>query len=212
MKVFQDLSITGPAAALDRLPELLSSAPASPWSRDTVAEERSRALDLGPDFLVFVRAADGGIPVTSLFLSRNADGWTVSNIVPVESGSLGEDKYNRILQEFERLLAPIAEANGFQVVVSAAEVGIDDILSERATKLLRTFAAAANTATGSAHPLDFRRWASFLIQVHQDGTTLYATDLGRLLVEELQWPDDTASKLLLEYEFARDLLKAYDEA
>ncbi|WP_419900254.1 hypothetical protein [Roseomonas sp. USHLN139] len=212
MKVFQDLSITGPATALDRLPEFLAGVAVPPWSRDRAAEERSRDIGSGSDLLVFVRAADGGLPAANLFLSRDTNAWTVSNIVPVENGSLGEETYNRILREFERLLAPVAGANDLQANVSQAVVGVEDMLSDSAAKLLRTFSASANMATGSAHPMDFRRWAAFLVQVHRDGTTLYASDLGRLLVEELRWPEDTASKLLLEYEFARDLLKAYDEA
>lgn len=211
MKVFQDLSITGQAMVIDRLPELLSSGLTPAWSRDTAAEERSRNIGLGPDFLVFVRTADGAIPAASLFLSRDAKGWTVSNIVPVENGSLGEEMYNRILRDFERLLAPVAGANDLQVAVSRADVGIDDMLSGHAAKLLRTFSTSANMATGSAHPMDFRRWSAFLIQVHRDGTTLRASELGRLLVEELRWPEVTASKLSIEYEFALDLLTAYDQ-
>lgn len=212
MKVFQNLSITGPAVALDRLPELLDGTTVPPWSRDRTAEGRSRDIGLGPDFLVFLRAADGGLPAAKLFLSRDANAWNVSNIVPEENGSLGEETYNRILREFEVLLTPMAAANDLQANVSQADIGVDDMLSGSAARLLRTFSTSANMATGSAHPLDFRRWAAFLVQVHRDGTTLYASDLGRLLVEELRWPEDTASKLLLEYEFARDLLKAYDEA
>ena len=67
-------------------------------------------------------------------------------------------------------------------------------------------------STGAAHRLDFGRWAHFLIQVHKEGSTLDSDLLSRWLVEELEWPPERADELTREFEFARDLLKVYDQS
>jgi hypothetical protein len=116
-----------------------------------------------------------------------------------------------VLREFmERAVRPAADALGVEVSMSDEQVPITKWLSSEAATRLRRFSNAANKGTGSSHPLDFNRWASFLIQVHRDKSDLDAQTLLRWLVEEEHWPEDTADRLALEFEFAKDLLSAYD--
>ena len=89
-------------------------------------------------------------------------------------------------------------------------MNIEGSLSPRALKLLRSFSTLANKSTGSAHPLDEQRWFAFIIAVHKDGSPLDAGTLGRWLIEDEAWPEDSAHTLTIEYEVARSLLKAYD--
>ncbi len=77
--------------------------------------------------------------------------------------------------------------------------------------LLHQFSAAANKGTGSAHPYDKRRWFDFLIEAYKSGASLDSYTLRRWLIEEENWPDELATNLVEEYEFARSLLTQFDQ-
>ena len=120
-------------------------------------------------------------------------------------------QYNRILDEFADMLRPhLASGERLSMHLTTDDAAITDWVSVEAAELLQRFSTLANMSTGSAHPRDFERWAEFLIRVHLDGSALYSDSLSQWLVEELKWPQDRADKLASEYEFARDLLRAYD--
>ena len=98
------------------------------------------------------------------------------------------------------------------VRVTSDEAAITDWISSDAADLLEYFSNLANMSTGAGHPLDFQRWARFLVQAHKEGAALHSSFLSRWLIEELRWPADHANDLARDYQFARDLLKVYDES
>ena len=101
---------------------------------------------------------------------------------------------------------------GFTVETSKAQKTLEDFASEKVARSLRRFSAAANKSTGAGHPLDERRWHTFLIDAHQDNADLDAPALARWLREDEGWPEDVAHALAVEYETGRALLKSYDAA
>jgi hypothetical protein len=150
-----------------------------------------------------------------LFLThadRHATSWLyVSNIVPIGAQQLTVDQYNNILREFEtRFAKPAAGLLGVRVELSSAEQSLEDWLSPQSAGLLRAFSRGANKSTGSGHPMDRERWLNFLIALHRSGEDPNIGLIERWLVEEERWRDETTSRLLSEYEFARDLLSRFD--
>ena len=215
MKRFKYLDITGPAEQLLALIEAVSTSLPVDWRRDFEAEARMEGLDAaGTDaWFTFARDAKEGDPRTSLFLARERDRLHVSNIAPLDSGQLSMGQYNRVLDEFADMLRThLPSSSQLTMDVTSDEAAITDWVSEDAAKLLRRFSTVANMSTGSAHPLDFERWAHFLIQVHRERSTLDSDSLTRWLVEELKWPPERAQELAMEYEFARDLLRVFDQS
>lgn len=213
MKRFRDLTVSGSPAALRELVSELSDRLHANWTRDRDAEERLAEFG-GKDAegFVFARLADVNIPAIDLFLMIDGTRAQVPNIVPQESGDISIAQYNAVLVEFADLVRPLlARWPALKMEVSNEDVGITQWVSPEAAELLRRFSVLANMSTGSSHPSDFGRWAAFIIRVHKDGSRLYPDQLQQWLVEALKWPPEKALKLALEYEFARELLDAYDK-
>ena len=76
--------------------------------------------------------------------------------------------------------------------------------------MLKSFSSCANKSTGSAHPCDQARWLNFLIYSYLNDSKLTTDKLRKWLLDE-RWPDETASDLICEYEFAKELLKTYEK-
>ena len=214
MKQFKDLEITGPDESLLALVHAVSANLPADWRRDLEAEARMDRLEpVGGDaWFAFTRDAREGDPKIGLSLVQERGRLHVPNIVPLDAGELSIDQYNRILDEFEEMLRMhMPRGSELGLCITSDEAAITDWVSSDAADLLKYFSTLANMSTGAAHPLDFRRWARFLVQAHKEGATLRSSFLSRWLVEELGWPPDRADNLSRDYEFARDLLKTYDE-
>ncbi len=212
MKRFRELTIAGSTVALRDLVSVLSKILPSNWQRDSTAESRLVGV-AGPEVegFAFARTADTDIPATGLLLVLEGDRLRVPNIVPRESGQISVDQYNAILVEFAHIIDTLLEEYpGLNLEISDEDVGITEWISLESAELLKRFSVLANMSTGSSHPSDFSRWASFIIKTHKEGSQLYPDDLKQWLIEELQWPLEKAETLSLEYEFAIKLLAAYD--
>ena len=86
---------------------------------------------------------------------------------------------------------------------------LEDMLSENAIKLLRTFSDIANKGV-ALHAFDQRRWEVFIVAAHKEHSRLDGAMLHRWLHEEGRWTDEIASQRGAEYDFARSLLEFYD--
>ena len=93
-----------------------------------------------------------------------------------------------------------------KVELTSNEKNMEDWISENSLKKLKLFSIAANKSTGSAHPLDKKRWLDFLISIHHEHRNLNSSQLQRWLIEVENWPEDIAVDLSIEYEFAMNLL------
>jgi hypothetical protein len=213
LEVFKNLVIKGDdPAKLDTFLAKLRSNLAPGWSRDEQAEANVNRDLPGRDIQAF-RWTDQNSDLSAvLFLARTADEIKVTNIVPVTDGQLTRAQYNAILDDFAKRNADrIATQEELVVEVTPDKLAIDHWLSEEAARRLQSFSALANKNTGSSHSTDFERWAAFLIQAHMDKTSLDSSTLSRWLTEEEGWPEERASDLANEFDFARDLLRAYDD-
>jgi hypothetical protein len=136
----------------------------------------------------------------------------IDDVLPHYSpGQLSYAECNQILQMFrEQVVTPAANECGALFTVTEVEKKLEDLLPPSAAEKLRRFSTFTNKKTGPGNEHEIELWNDFLIEAHQTGWQLTTHDLGRWLCEEEKWPDETASKVMLEYEFAHELLKAYD--
>lgn len=212
LEVFQDLHLTGPTQEHSKLREALLSLTRPPWRHDVEKEEELSEHAGNDDVLVFERTLSGGLPAAGLVLWSTVKGYSITNIVPIESGQLSYASYNAILQDFARHIAePAAKQVGFKLETTAPRKTLGDWLTPSTAEALRRFSTLANKSTGASHPLDKGRWLTFLIAAYQDRHEFDAGLLVRWLIEVEHWPDDTAHDLAIEYEFALELLEQYDK-
>ena len=214
MKVFRDLSFLAiDAAAVDRFVGALPAALPAGWTEGPPMDRGAAAM-MGRNARAvrFIRARKGGMPETLLALVIRPGKAYVSNIVPNERGSdgLGYDGYNVVLEEFAAFAVPLAEQHGLSHDLTKPEAGVGRWLSPHGIELLESFSNLANKSTGSGHPLDAERWYKFIVQAHREDSPLDVGTLGRYLTEQLGWDGEHAHTLMLEYELAREILKAYD--
>lgn len=184
------------------------------WARDSAREEELNR-ESATKFYCFACQRTADRAAAKLFVThadRHTTSWLyVSNIVPQEVQQLSFDEYNHILNEFgTRFAKPAADSIGIRVELSSPEQSIGDWLSPESAKRLIAFSRGANKSTGSSHWADRERWYDFLIAVHRSRENPDVGLLQRWLIEEEKWPDDTASDLVSEYEFARGLLDRFD--
>lgn len=209
MKTYHDLEIQGQDAALSRFFTDISGALPDSWVRDGETETRYRSLlgdvDQGYVFNFL------GEPKASLFVLKVGETATVANIVPLDTSELTMDQYNSVLGLFSAIFEDAAEKNSDIVVDhDTNELSLSEMVSGPTAALLEKFSNTANKATGSSHPLDRRRWLEFVVATHTENSNLDGAFLERWLNEELNWPQEQTEKLVDQYDFARDVLRAYD--
>jgi hypothetical protein len=208
LEVFRELEVLGNKAELDKFVSELGKALPKGWTRDRDRERQVNRYSDTAHQMAFYVAASPVRPAAHLFLISIPRGYRVSNVVPEKLGKLTRGEYNYIVEEFRAICAPIAVSNGLQLQISSNQMDISEQLTPRSMKALTAFEGSANIT--SLHPLDSERWRKFLILAHKDNVDLSTNTLERWLIEEKRWPEDRAIKMVIEYEFARELLKDYD--
>jgi hypothetical protein len=210
MEVFRDLYVKADADTMaSAIAEMEKSLPAG-WSRDKAAEDRIKKFSdpINPIFYCFACQQEKRRPAAMLVLAqKDAETFYVSNILPLERGQLKRPEYNRVLEEFyDRIFKPHAEKVGLPHKVTEPEADLHRWMDEATAKLLRSFSARANKATGASHHSDRERWNAFVLSAHRSGSKLDSSTLKRWLVEAEDWSPDIAQELAIEYESGRDLL------
>ena len=210
LEVFRDFEIRGdPSKLTTFLSQLVKALPRT-WKRDVNREKELRDLSGSGRHFALKVGADGDRPNVFLFLYREGHTLKVTNVVPVEYGELSRQQYNSVIEDLSQIAVPIADKLSLEAIATTGQLDIREILSPRAFQALRGFSAGANKTTGSSHPMDRRRWISFLILQHTEARRLDPDILIRWLIEEDGWPETEAHDLGSEFEFARELLSSYD--
>ena len=153
----------------------------------------------------------------------------VNNIFPLEDGQITISEYNTVLIQFYNDVVKPYKATHSDVDISQPTDDVFDpttIISEEALDKLRLFCNTANKTTGSAHPLDQRRWFDFICQTVDDDRIFDAGTLATFLQDESfwgkrssllgaignsAWDKRQAEKLAIEYENACEILTYYKE-
>jgi hypothetical protein len=213
MRVYRELKLLGSEEKLEQVIEEIEKILDNGWYRDKQEEiELSSCSMLNPMYCFICSETKVG-PACSLVLAKSQDGdLYAANIVLEKVGELSYDEYNFVLEEFhQRFVVPASKKLDLEVVLSKAEVGINDFMSSEVAELLRKFSASAHWSNAASHPLDEPRWYAFVVAAHKEKALLDASTLRRLLIEEENWSEDRARRLSSKYESARSLLDYYDK-
>lgn len=206
MKTFRDLEIHPdgePGAYISKLEQNLPEG----WTRNFDSEQRTGTIG-ACQYYCFTCENRQGLEVATLFFIEREDGALyVCNIVPRDKSSLSYGEYNMILDDFaDSVIAKLPGADEHLVLASSDTVDFKVILGEEAYKLLDRFAMTSNRSSGSAHPSDREKWFDFIHYVHDNDIDFGPSQFKRYILEEAKWPEKTGWDLVLEYEFALDLL------
>ncbi len=208
MKIFRDLSVFCERDALDSLMSQIETSLTHRWSRDRIRESKFSPHFRKPIFC-FLRPSNGEIPAVVLVMTTHHFGASVCNIVP-NGRELSCDQYNSILTEFYlRFLHPAASQKGLTTELSSDELGIEEGLGAKAARLLKAFSDTANKS--AMQPSDRYRWFAFLMSLHNRPARAHYSDLLESWLLKDGWSVDKVIKFGCEWEFARDLLPAYDD-
>lgn len=202
MDVYRELEIRGERSTVEAFMSAVSAGVGSGWADDHDSDD---AWDYR-----FTYSDGSGRPSAKVYLKYREDSTVLyaTNVIPQDRQSLEVDEYNAILEEFHQQLTAL-NSLGLTIDLSKASKTLEDYLSPGTAKKLEAFSNAANKSTGSSHPYDQERWFDFLVDLHKDRPDFDGTTLKRWLLDN-GWSDDTASDLIIEYEFAQALLSFYD--
>ena len=210
LESFQDLTLTYPESEYALIRQSLIDCAKHPWIHvDSNYSEDMKAMMV--DGILFDRINDDSIPNARLFLVRDENMCKIANIVPLESGKINISEYNDILKDFlDSVVCPALQRHKFHVHTTKDRAILTDYMSQESAENLRRFSVLANKATGSSHPSDQDRWFDFILSVHRDSRAIDTSMLKRWLIEVERWGSDEALDLVIEYEFALELLRKYD--
>ena len=211
LEVFKHLIIRGDPPNLSRLLEEIADHPATGWRHNRDREPRNMPkLGAGYGIAVFRWDGPNVAPSADLYLKGRGEILEVTNIVPVHIPKLSYSEYNSIINNFVSTnILTRQEYFHLKIEVTPDRLPITHWLTEEAASLLTAFSNSANRSI--PHPLDRERWRAFLIRAHFDRTTLDTETLFRWLTEEERWPEEAAESLIIEFEFAQELLDDYDK-
>jgi len=207
VEITRDLTVRGTAEEIEALIDRMTAAARTPWARSPEGE-----ANIGDDrYRIFARESDAAVPAVGVAMHLEPEGVQIVNIVPHDIGHLGTSVYNAVLHQFlEDLVQPAADALSLAVITSLPRTSLAAEIGPDTAELLARFSDAANQSTGSSHPADFKRWATFLVAAHRNGKRV-DTGLLQATLREQGWPAERASDLVCEFEFERDLLRVADE-
>lgn len=210
MEVFRELIVYVSEEQNQEFMNNLETRLSDGWSSDV--EENERLRTSGYIYYCFNCTENDSRPAARLvFIRRNENEISVTNIIPPNVGEIIMGEYNGIIEEFyDKFVKPVSDEMGIVTHLSTKEQTLDDWMPSDCAIKLRTFSSTTNRSTGSSHPCDRERWFDFLVSVFNVDENFGAEELGRWLIEEDNWSEDRAYDLVIEYEFAISLLKYYD--
>lgn len=218
MEVFQDLTVFVPNKQLDIFTSsILEKAEQEHWKRHLNFEKDYQIGVMTDDPVFCLESPDVVVNAFSykayIWLKYSNEKFKVINIIPIGLRSLSYEQYNTVLDKFYKsILKPVTKELTLDIILSAPEKSVADIVGEEAYELLVRFSRLANKSTGNTHSLDFERWCDFVFSIFRSGRTLDIDVFRRFLVEDECWSNDMANKLGLDLEYALDILMKYEQS
>ena len=212
MKTFAKLAVKGESADISALGAALDTTMlrTNRWRRETTKEQWLRDRG-GAPLRCYARDPSSDRPGVLVWLEVSGDTLRITNITPMQAGSLDVGAHNAAVREVYGALAPAARLLGsLDVQFDDGEDALRTRVSPTVARLLEDFARAANRETGADHPSDRDRWLEFVLCSHREKSSLGAELLAQWLRDEYQFSDDVAARLAEEYEQARELLTRYE--
>lgn len=214
MKTFRELQIKLQDDSVDALFRVIDDNLNENWTHKEFDFDADvlGVLDDTPKTSCYQYSGNESLPGAYLFLrEKDANLLHVSNIIPIELGQMSYDEYNAILIDFyDNVLKPIEKQINVEIEITEPDIALDDILTSECSKSFKAFSRCANRYTGNSHPLDQKRWFTFIICLDRNNKKIDPDFVQKMLVDD-GWPEDKAFELSLEFESAMSLLEFYHE-
>lgn len=217
MKTFRELKLTGGTKQnrIDFLKDMIANLPENWILKQDLIDHYSKQTSKQTDEVVCVQSPTAEGRSGLVWFGLSDEGYIyVYNIIPVDNDNLDYNEYNSILEKFYNDCIIKNESHKkFSIEFTKDEYDIKDFLSEKGFTLLNRWEASCNHSTGNTHPLDFKRWAEFIAEVHKSKSTLSTSNLQRWLIEARGWNEnnDLVYKIVVDYEYALSILEVYDK-
>ncbi len=210
MKTYRSLTIRAQRLPVAQLIPCLDHYASAGWCRDAQAESLHPAAG-HEQLLCFTRHAPGAAGCLAVWLRVGRDDLEVAAVTCNHRGWLTPADYNAVVEDFHRhVAAPAADLAGAAVDLGKDEIDLADHACPAVLVKLRHFALGARKHWPCAPPPDDELWIAFLLEAHRRAAALSPGLLERWLREEQRWIPAVAEDMADQYEFARDLLAAYD--
>ncbi len=213
----KELIVRGDTRSMQQLRRRLDEEVKADWTRRTDVEERFRKTlpQRTSAYCFSKRVPTVGRPVAVLLRGRgpqDGEELYLSGVIPLEGREpLDADQHDQVVTDFrETFIGPLASGLNVRLLdcCSPIQPSLEETLSLEARNRLQSFSAAANKSL--LHPLDLRRWDSFIAQTHFDDRVVDTVLLGEWLAEE-GFPQELRDQLISQYESGHRLLSVYDE-
>jgi len=214
METFNNLKIKGERSRLVGFLKKVTQQLPAEWKFDDVTSKSyAESSGKSTDEIVCIRSPSIGEKVALIWMGFWEGSLEVINIVPKYPGdSLTYEDYNAILDAF---YTNCLKAHIYQLELEYHTSGIDfeAITGAETLDKLKTWEEACNPSNGNTHPLDFKRWTDFVITAHKEHSGIDSSLLTRWLVEERGWNEEfsVTVRMSSDFQYATDILKAYDE-
>jgi hypothetical protein len=210
MKTFRKLFITLNGYDPENFIKKLQSQPSQHWYHNVEKDRHIEELDAMLYCFSYSENADN-LPSALLYLMEKQKGiLSVTNILPTEKYELSFDEYNGLLLSFhDELVVPTTQQTLIQTEITPPEIKLEEFIPKEAIDSLEAFSSSGKKSIEIFQPYNQQRWFEFLTTIHRNKAPL-STELLEKKLQEDGWSEESAVKLGIEYEFARDLLKYYE--
>lgn len=213
----KELIVRGDPQAMQQLRRRLDEEVKADWTRRTDVEERFRkTLPQRTSVYCFAKRMPSiGRFVVVLMRGRGPGDraeLSLSGVAPLEGREpLDAEQHDQVVTDFrETFIGPLSSGLNVRLLDcrSPIQPSLEETLSLEARNWLQSFSAAANKSL--LHPLDLRRWDSFIAQTHSDDRVVDTVSLDKWLAEE-GFPQEQRDQLISQYESGQRLLSVNDE-
>lgn len=217
MEVFQNLTVFVPDDKLVVFQQkLLKQALSQHWEPQDRFEADYKKNVLSDEPVICLKSPSLLLDLKQIqayvWLRHSKGRFQLFNIIPALTRSLSYQEYNFVLGTFYNLVVKgVAKKMDLDAIITAPEKSIEDIIGSDAYNALSRFSKAANKSTGNTNPFDFDRWCDFVFIIHRNDIQLNSDDFSRWLEEDEGWPNELATKLAIDLEYALDILKRYEQ-
>jgi len=211
MKVFKKLILSATGNELEKLTWYIKALKNTEWQFDE-AKSQDYAKGIGEKIentftLLYTAPND---KKAFIWLVRKGNNIELTNITPSESGSLGIDGYNKIVDLLIEDLSNNSRAE-FLVKSTKENESLADIAGQEVSDAFYKWLRLCNPSTGNTNALDAERWMNFVILCHRNQSNLDTDYLERYLKEESRiFDENIIVSLVHDYEYGLELLSRND--
>lgn len=213
MKVFRNYTITGEHQALLHVLANMKSDISLPFVFDRVeTQSYARAIMKEENHVACFKTKRVSLYESKVFVYISNEKLIVANILSSMIASLGKERYNQVLEAFAEAVRNCLDDNVHENL-SSSDFIMEQHIPAEAYAALNVWVETCPKESPFDHPLDEERWFRFILAMKDSPNIPSATDLGRWLREDMDWPvsfEDQIDEIEDKYSYSIRLLKYYD--